>query len=107
MPLRMMKRHRERNRKKEKFCSFRFQIMHISFWRLYKFYELVFGDTKAFYRLCMALPQIIEDVVSENEAFALNNTVYEELTKGHADLLIALYLLAFSTYEGFDQIVAK
>lgn len=55
----------------------------------------------------MALPQIIEDVVSENEALALNNSVYEELTKEHADLLTALYLLAFSTYEGFDQIAAK
>ena len=72
-----------------------------------KFYELVFGDAKAFYKLCMALPQIIEDVVSENEALALNNSVYEELTKEHADLLTALYLLAFSTYEGFDQIAAK
>ena len=72
-----------------------------------KFYELVFGDPKAFYKLCMALPQIIEDVVSENEALALNNSVYEELTKEHADLLTALYLLAFSTYEGFDQIAAK
>ena len=60
-----------------------------------------------FYKLCMALPQIIEDVVSENEALALNNSVYEELTKEHADLLTALYLLAFSTYEGFDQIAAK
>lgn len=72
-----------------------------------KFYELVFGDSRAFYNLCMALPQIIEDVVSENEALALNNTVYEELTKEHADLLMALYLLAFSTYEGFDNIITK
>lgn len=72
-----------------------------------KFYELVFGDSKAFYKLCLALPQIIEDVVSENETLSLNNTVYEELTKEHADLLTALYLLAFSTYEGFDQIATQ
>ncbi len=72
-----------------------------------KFYELVFGAPKAFYKLCMALPQIIEDVVSENQALALNNTVYKELTKEHSDLLTALYLLAFSTYEGFDQIAVK
>ena len=69
-----------------------------------KFYELVFGDSKAFFKLCMALPEIIEDVVSENETFTLKNTVYKELAEGHADLLAALYLLAFSTYEGFDQI---
>lgn len=72
-----------------------------------KFYELVFGDPKAFYKLCLCLPQIIEDVVSENEALTLKNTVYEELTKEHADLLTALYLLAFSSYEGFEQIVQK
>lgn len=72
-----------------------------------KFYELVFGDAKAFYKLCVALPQIIEDVVSENESFALNNTVYSELTREHSDLLTALYLLAFSTYEGFEQVINK
>ena len=72
-----------------------------------KFYELVFDDKNAFYKLCIALPQIIEDVVSENKAFALNNTVYKELTKEHSNLLTALYLLAFSTYEGFEQLVAK
>ncbi|MBD5386475.1 Eco47II family restriction endonuclease [bacterium] len=69
-----------------------------------KFYELVFGDSKAFYKLCIALPTIIEDVLNENKALALKNTVYDELTKEHSDLLTALYLLAFSTYEGFDQI---
>lgn len=72
-----------------------------------KFYELVFGDAQAFYKLCIALPQIIEDVVSENAAFAMENTVYSELTKEHSDLLTALYILAFSTYEGFEHLVAK
>lgn len=72
-----------------------------------KFYELVFGDSKAFYKLCMALPIIIEDVVNDNEAFALTNTVYAELTKEHSDLLTALYLLAFSSYEGFEQFVSQ
>ena len=69
-----------------------------------KFYELVFGDSTAFCKLCMALPQIIEDVVNDNETFRLNNTVYNELAQGHADLLKSLYLLAFSTYEGFDNL---
>ena len=69
-----------------------------------KFYELVFGDHKAFYKLCKALPQIIEDVVSEDKTLQIKNTVYQELTATHADLLTSLYLLAFSTYEGFEQI---
>lgn len=72
-----------------------------------KFYELVFGDSKAFYKLCVALPRIIEDVVAEDRTLALNNSVYEELTKEHSDLLTALYLLAFTTYEGFEQLVNK
>lgn len=72
-----------------------------------KFYELVFDDSRAFYKLCMALPQIIEDVVCENKSLALKNTVYKDLTEEHSDLLTALYLLAFSTYEGFEQICNK
>ena len=69
-----------------------------------KFYELVFGDSMAFYKLCMALPIIIEDVVNETKNLSLSNYVYEELAKEHADLLTALYLLAFSTYEGFESL---
>lgn len=70
-----------------------------------KFYELVFDDSKAFYKLCLALPVIIEDVIRDNQELALTNTVYEQLTKEHSDLLTALYLLAFSTYEGFESLV--
>lgn len=66
-----------------------------------KFYEMVFGDSTAFFKLCKALPEIIEDVVRDNDSLVLRNSVYQELTKEHADLLTALYMLAFSTYEGF------
>lgn len=72
-----------------------------------KFYELVFGDKMAFYKLCIALPTIIEDVVNDNKQLTINNSVFEELTKEHADLLTAIYLLAFSTYEGFEQLTGK
>lgn len=69
-----------------------------------KFYALVFGVEDAFYRLCAALPQIIQDVVHDNPGLALKNTVYKELTEDHADILTALYLLAFNTYEGFNNL---
>lgn len=72
-----------------------------------KFYELVFGDSLAFYKLCKALPTIIEDVVKENKELALSNSVYSQLTEQHADLLTSLYLLAFSTYEGFEQLLKE
>lgn len=72
-----------------------------------RFYALVFGIEDAFYRLCVALPKIIEDVVSDNPGLALKNSVYDELVKEHSDILISLYLLAFSTYEGFDNFANK
>lgn len=72
-----------------------------------KLYEMVFNDSKAFYKLCMALPQIIKDVVNDHKELTLKNSVYKELTEEHADLLMALYLLAFSTYEGFEQLIQE
>lgn len=72
-----------------------------------KFYGLVFGDPQAFYKLCLALPMIIEDVIKDNNQYVIHNTVFNELTKEHADLLTAIYLLAFSTYEGFKNLVNK
>lgn len=72
-----------------------------------KFYELVFGDRLAFYKLCMALPMIVEDVINENEEFALRNTVYEELVAKNEDVQLSLFLLAFSTYEGFEAFNLK
>ncbi len=49
-------------------------------------------------------PDIIEDVVSDNNKLAWRNTVYEELMSFNPDVLKSLYLLAFSTYEGFDSL---
>ncbi len=72
-----------------------------------KFYALVFGVEDAFFKLCATLPKIIEDVVSDNPKLAFRNSVYEELVKEHADILTSLYLLAFSTYEGFDNLKNK
>ena len=66
-----------------------------------KFYEIVFGQKDAFFKLCKALPDILDDVVSEDESAKLQNTVYDELDK--TDFYKSLYLLAFQTYEGFDR----
>jgi hypothetical protein len=72
-----------------------------------KFYELVFGVPDAFYKLCITLPQIIEDVVNEEGSSQAKNTVYEELALKNPNLLKAIFLLAFSTYEGFNQLEEK
>lgn len=57
----------------------------------------------AFYKLCVALPKIIDDVVAENKGLTISSSVYDELVREHADILTALYKLAFKTYEGFAE----
>lgn len=74
------------------------RILRVS---LDKFYEIVFGEKDAFFKLCKALPDILEDVVAEDESAKLKNTVYDELDK--TNFYKSLYLLAFKTYEGFDN----
>lgn len=66
-----------------------------------KFYEIVFGEKNAFYKLCKALPAILDDVIAEDESAKLHNTVYDELDK--TDFYKSLFLLAFKTYEGFEN----
>ena len=66
-----------------------------------KFYEIVFGDKDAFFKLCKVLPSILDDVIADDQSAMLNNTVYDELDK--TDFYKSLYLLAFKTYEGFDN----
>ncbi len=66
-----------------------------------KFYEIVFGQKDAFFKLCKVLPDILDDVIAEDESAKLKNTVYDELDK--KDFYKSLYLLAFQTYEGFEN----
>ncbi len=66
-----------------------------------KFYEIVFGEKDAFFKLCKKLPNILDDVIADDKSAMLHNTVYDELDK--TDFYKSLYLLAFKTYEGFDK----
>lgn len=66
-----------------------------------KFYEIVFGDKNSFLKLCKALPTILDDVIKEDSSTLLHNTVYDELDK--SNFYKSIYLLAFNTYEGFDN----
>lgn len=74
------------------------RILRVS---LDKFYEIVFNDKDAFCKLCKALPTILDDVIEEDKSAKLQNHVYDELDK--KDFYKSLYLLAFKTYEGFDN----
>lgn len=72
-----------------------------------RFYDVVFNDSLGFFKLCNALPDIIGDVVADNSEMALSNTVFSDLKKNNPDVLKSLYLLAFSTYEGFGAYKQK
>lgn len=69
-----------------------------------KFYEIVFGDKDAFFKLCQALPQILTDVLEYEKKGSIHNSVYKQLSEISPNLLESLYLLAFKTYEGFNQL---
>lgn len=68
-----------------------------------KFYEIVFGDAEAFVKMCRALPDIIDDVIEGMNREENQNTVFAELSELSSDIMKSLYLLAFKTYEGFDN----
>lgn len=68
-----------------------------------KFYGIVFNDDKAFSKLCLALPDILDDVLPSLPKSEEGNTVFHELKQISPDILRSLYLLAFKTYDGFDK----
>lgn len=68
-----------------------------------KFYNLVFHNEDAFCKLCQALPMILEDVITSSKNLTMHNTVYSELNEISPDIFKSLYLLAFKTYEGFEN----
>lgn len=72
-----------------------------------KFYEIVFGDKEAFFKLCEALPTILDDVIEEVHQGTIQNTVYDELKEISPERIKSLYLLAFNTYEGFNKFTEK
>ena len=68
-----------------------------------KFYEIVFGDAHAFAKLCRALPDILDDVIEGMSREDNQNSVFAELAAISPDIMKSLYLLAFRTYDGFDN----
>ena len=78
-----------------------------------KFYEIVTGDKDAFYKMCMVLPNVIEEVIEESKDVKVpEDTVIEELKKvaekagkdnEELSMAMAVYMLGFSTYNGFSE----
>ena len=80
-----------------------------------RFYSLVTGDDDAFYKICMTLPDVIQKVVSEGKAVTVpEDTVLDELSRiasmtgiasDNLAMSMAVYLLGFSSYLGFNRII--
>lgn len=76
-----------------------------------QFYAIVTGEEDAFYKMSIALPDVIQEAVDEMSVELMpNDTVLDEIknmvssenaTLSDKDLTKAIYLLAFSNYMGF------
>ena len=78
-----------------------------------QFYSIVTGQSDAFYKVCMALPGMIKEVMDEKKLMHIpEDTVFKELQSrankfnaGDEDinLTLAMYMLGFGSYLGFNQ----
>ena len=78
-----------------------------------QFYYLLTNDKYAFYKMCMILPSIIDEVIHEKDNLKIpEDIVYEALTNiadlfkdtpEDLSLTIATYMLGFNTYDGFSE----
>ena len=78
-----------------------------------QFYALVTGCDTAFYDMCMELPNTIAKVVSNDNSITVpHDTVLEELKNiacrlnyenDEIAMAMAVYMLGFSSYQGFGQ----
>lgn len=78
-----------------------------------QFYAIVTGQENAFYQMCMTLPSVIEKAVKELDGTIVpHDTVIDELkemaTKQNVAtedfaMAMAVYMLGFGSYNGFDQ----
>lgn len=76
-----------------------------------QFYNIVTGEENAFYQMCMVLPEVIRKVVNkEGHTLVPKDTVMDELRamagKQNIEpkdlaIAIAVYMLGFSSYNGF------
>ena len=83
-----------------------------------QFYALVTGQEDAFYKMCMVLPKVIEKVVNEGgeDVKVPHDSVMSELRRiakemntddENLAMTLAVYLLGFSTYNGFSKVAGN
>lgn len=72
-----------------------------------EFYRTVTGQPDAFYKMCMVLPSVIQEVVANADNIAVpHDTVIQELQRiadaRNGSFALALYMLGFESYIGFN-----
>ena len=77
-----------------------------------QFYAFVTGQSDAFFKICMVLPRIIKEVLAETKPVTFpKDSVFDELKKrasayrnedADANLTLAMYMLGFGSYLGFN-----
>lgn len=79
-----------------------------------RFYEIVTGQADAFYKICMALPLTIQEILQESNGVLKSpqDIVYDELKETAESfsnlpesqaMILSLYFLGFSSYAGFKK----
>ena len=78
-----------------------------------QFYAIITGKDDAFFKICMALPEIIDEVIASGTKIkAPNDTVIAELrniasktniSTDELSMAMSIYLLGFNTYNGFSK----
>lgn len=77
-----------------------------------KFFEIVTGQHDAFLQICLALPGVVQDVISgqDSDVVVPTDTVYEQLREtarrfenlsDDDAMMMSMYMLGFGTYNGF------
>ena len=72
-----------------------------------EFYKIVTGEEDAFYKICMILPKMIEEVIGTFDNLKIpQDTVIEELLNKSSEnsFELALYMLGFKNYLGFNHL---
>lgn len=82
-----------------------------------KFYEIITGQSDAFYQICKVLPKVVKEVIDEEDELKVPaDKVYEEIkevadgfedTSENMGMILSMYMLGFSSYNEFDSIAKK
>ena len=75
-----------------------------------EFYKIVTGEEDSCYKMCMALPAAIKEILEEADTLKVpKDTVFDELKDRTVEnsFEIALFMLGFKTYSGFNKTVLE